>query len=451
MINLVVDLSIYIFLILIICFMYYNFRAINVDIRNSIYEDISNSQRIIILLALFVGFSLLYLENLDIKYIYLFGQEFLFLIIFFMLYDKCYKFASKTLINNVFFLLVFSYIMITRLSYTKGVRQFYWSILSSFFVLIIPIIIKKIKILLLLKWTYAVIGFVILITVFFFGKTIAGAKNWIIIGEFSFQPSEIVKIIYIFFIAALFRRKQEVKSVIHGSLVTVGYIFMLILQKDLGTALIFFIIYMVMLYVATSNALYFFGGLVSAIFASIIAHWKFSHVRVRVEAWLNPWEDISGNGHQIAQSLFAIGTGGWFGLGLGKGLPHKIPVVETDFIFSAISEEFGSIFAIGLIMIMLFVFMIGFNIAKKNNHGFYALSAVGLSCAYAFQVFLIIGGVTKLIPLTGVTLPFVSYGGSSLLSSFFMLSIFQSLYIMNEEEYDNNNKEIHINNKAISK
>ena len=450
MVDVLIDISIYIFLALTTGFIYYNFKAYRLDSRDSAYNDISFNQRVIFLVIHFYGFAILYfiqnnaeINQENLKLVILYGQQFLFIVIFICIYEKLYPKASKLLMNNVFFLLIISYIMLTRISYKLGEKQFWWSIIGALMMLIIPQIIKHKKFIINLQWTYAASGFALLASTLVIGKEKYGSKNWIVISESAgilFQPSEIVKIIYIFFIASLFKKYKSMREIVIGAVVTLMYIGVLFIQKDLGSALIFFVIYMVMLYVVTSNPIFPLGGFLSASLASIIAYNLFSHIKVRVAAWKNPWEDPSGKGWQIAQSLFAIGTGGWLGLGLSRGIPYKIPVVESDFIFAAIAEEFGALFSIGLIFIMFFIFMYAFDIAKKSDYSFFALVAVAISCEYAFQVFLIIGGVTKLIPLTGVTLPFVSYGGSSLLSAFLMLAVLQSLYIIKESETKNSER-----------
>ena len=168
--------------------------------------------------------------------------------------------------------------------------------------------------------------------------------------------------------------------------------------------------------------------------AAIVGYHLFSHIQVRVEAWQDPFAAYSGGGYQLAQSLFAIGTGSWFGTGLFQGQPDMIPVAETDFIFSAITEEMGVIYALCLILICVSCYVMFLNIAMELRDPFYKLIALGLGTCYIFQVFLQIGGVTKFIPSTGVTLPLVSYGGSSLLSTMIMFGIIQGLYIIREDE-----------------
>ena len=215
------------------------------------------------------------------------------------------------------------------------------------------------------------------------------------------------------------------------------HVLILVISKDLGAALIIFAVYLVMLYVATCQPLYVLAGVGAGSAASVVAYHLFNHVRVRVLAWKDPFAVYNEGGHQVAQSLMAIGTGSWFGMGLMEGAADKIPVSESDFIFSAIAEEMGLIFAICLILICVSVYIMFLNIAMQLRDKFYKLVALGLGTCYIFQVFLTIGGVTKFIPSTGVTLPLVSYGGSSVLSTAIMFAIIQGLYILREDEEEN--------------
>ena len=208
---------------------------------------------------------------------------------------------------------------------------------------------------------------------------------------------------------------------------------LLVLQKDLGSALIFFMTYMVMLYIATSNEFLFFLGMGAASVAAMGAYKLFSHVQVRVAAWRNPWADIDAGGYQIVSSLFAITTWGLFGSGLTKGMPKSIPVVESDMIFSAICEEFGVIFGAGVIGIFIMLLYRGVRIALDCNRRYYSILAAGVTTLISFQAFVILGGVMKLIPLTGVTLPFVSYGGSSVLVSLMMIGLLQWVCVYCEQ------------------
>ena len=195
-----------------------------------------------------------------------------------------------------------------------------------------------------------------------------------------------------------------------------------------------FVTYLAMVFVATGNLLYLLTGLVGGCGACGAAYSLFSHVRVRVEAWRNPWADIDNRGYQITQSLFAIGTGGWFGMGLYQGMPYRIPVVEKDFAFAAISEELGGIFAVCLLFVCLGCFLQFVMLAGRMQAAFYRLVAFGLAVEYMVQVILTVGGVIKFIPSTGVTLPLVSYGGSSVLATFLLFGVMQGLYILKEKD-----------------
>ena len=208
----------------------------------------------------------------------------------------------------------------------------------------------------------------------------------------------------------------------------------LVVSKDLGAALIIFVVYLAMLYVATHQFLYVAAGVGAGSAASVAAYYLFNHVKTRVIVWKDPFAAYDNGGYQVAQSLFAIGTGGWFGMGLFQGMPDSIPVADEDFIFSAIAEELGLIFALCMILICVSCYVMFLNIAMQLHDMFYKMVALGLGTCYIFQAFLNIGGVTKFIPSTGVTLPLVSYGGSSLLSTLIMFAIIQGLYIVREDE-----------------
>ena len=239
-----------------------------------------------------------------------------------------------------------------------------------------------------------------------------------------------------FFVAGMLYQNTSFVQVCIASVIAAIHVLILVISRDLGAALIFFVTYVIMLYVATGKLLYFAGGTLAGVVASVVAYHLFSHIRVRVMAWQDPLAYIDKEGYQISQSLFAIGTGGWFGMGLYQGIPDKIPVVKQDFIFSAIAEEFGGVFALCLILVCFSCFLMFLNIAMQMKDQFYKLVALGLGTVYAFQVFLTIGGVTKFIPSTGVTLPLVSYGGSSLLCSMIIFAIIQGLYILRQDEGD---------------
>ena len=208
----------------------------------------------------------------------------------------------------------------------------------------------------------------------------------------------------------------------------------LVASKDLGSALIFFIVYVFMVYIATRKWIYLLLGSVGGCGAAVFAYQLFNHVQVRVQAWRDPWSCIDDAGFQIAQSLFAISSGGWFGLGLFRGNPTAIPFVEADFVFSAVAEELGIAFAMCMILICIGTFIMMMLTAAGLKDRFYQLIAFGLGITYIFQVFLTIGGGTKFIPMTGITLPFISYGGSSILTTLIMFFVIEGIYIIRQSE-----------------
>lgn len=285
-----------------------------------------------------------------------------------------------------------------------------------------------------MTWVYAGVGLALLSVVAVLGARSYGAKLSFSFGGISIQPSEFIKILFVFFVASMFYESTEFAQVVKTTIVAALHVVILVLSKDLGAALIFFVVYLVMLYVATRKPSYALAGLGTGALASLVAYKLFNHVRVRVVAWKNPLGVIDKEGYQICQSLFAIGTGGWFGMGLYQGMPDKIPVVEQDFVFAAISEELGGVFALCLLLVCVSCYLMFLNIAMQIKDQFYKLIALGLGTVYGFQVFLTIGGVTKFIPSTGVTLPLVSYGGSSLLSTTIIFAIIQGLYILRQDE-----------------
>lgn len=362
-------------------------------------------------------------------------MELVFFILVSKIYRLVYRNLSNLVLNNMLMLIAISFAMLARLNTYYASRQLMMAAIGFAVCLIVPFIIKKFKYLEYLGWIYACIGIVLLLLVFVpkIGMEKNGSLNWIGIGGISLQPSEFAKIIFVFFIAALLSKKTEFKQVVLISAFAAAYVLVLVAEKDLGGALIFFITYLSVLYVATAQPLYLISGIAGISVAATVAYKLFRHVRVRFQAWKDPWVDINDGGYQICSSLFAIGTGGWFGMGLGKGLPTVIPVEESDFIFSAISEEFGGIFALCMVMIYISCFIMFVNIAMKMKNQFYKLTAFGLSIMFIFQVFLNVGGVTKFIPSTGVTLPLVSYGGSSILSIIIIFSIIQGMYVLNQE------------------
>lgn len=442
MANLITNVSKYLMILLIAIYTYYNFRFFGIRDEWG-KQRLCRLQNVVMVLIHTLAYLIIYLRTEDEKTLMFFGAQLLFFFLYMGLYRLFYRNLSRLLLNNACMLLSTSFIILTRISMDRAVRQFAIVAVAAAVTMIIPFIMDRAWQLSKIPWVYGSIGLALLLVVCVMGNTAFGAQLSINIGGFSFQPSEFVKISFVFFVATMFYRSVDFKTIAVTTAVAAAHVLVLVLSKDLGSALIFFVTYLLMLFVATGNWLYLGLGAGSGAAAAVIAYNLFSHVRTRVEAWLDPWSDISGKGYQISQSLFAIGTGGWFGMGLYQGMPSKIPVVEKDFVFSAISEEMGGVYAICLILICLGCFMQFMMIAAKMQAVFYKLIAFGLGTTYIVQVFLTIGGVTKFIPSTGVTLPFVSYGGSSILSTFIVFNVVQGLYILkrNEEEEDYDEEE----------
>lgn len=407
------------------------FRYATEEERNGIYIR----QNVLMFLIHFVSFVVLCLETKNSTLILFYALQQITLFATIALYRVIYPKANRLIINNMCLLLTVSFVILTRLSYERSVKQFKIVVVSTILTMFIPYLIKKIKIISKFPWIYALTGIGALGIVMILGKVTNGSKISYSLGGYTFQPSEFVKILFVLAIAGMLAKSSDLLHVAITAGIAGAHVLILVLSKDLGSALIFFIVYFVMVYVSTKRPLYLLLGLAGGVGASMVAYKLFAHVRVRVQAWKDPFGTIEDAGFQIAQSLFAIGTGGWFGMGLEQGSPNKIPVVEADFVFAAVCEELGGIFGACLILICVSCFVMFMNISMKLKDEFYKLIAVGLAVMYAFQVFLTIGGVTKFIPLTGVTLPLVSYGGTSVLTTLTMFAIIQGLYILRMDDY----------------
>ena len=438
MANIITELSRFIIIILMAV---YTFSCFSVFAKT--YESEKKSilfrQNIYMFLIHGIAYFVMVIRTHDKQLFVFYCFQVVFFIAVILLYKFIYPKASRLIVNNMCMLLSVGFIMITRLSYKKGVKQFIFASVAMVVCLFVPVIIRKLK--KLTEWTYiyAGVGLALLVLVAVLASVQEGAKLGFTIPGLgiSVQPSEFVKIIFVFFVAASLSTATNFKNIVITTCIAAAHVLILVLSTDLGAALILFIVYLIMLYVATSNILYAGAGIGAGVFASLIGYKLFAHIKVRVAAWKDPFAAYNEGGYQVAQSLFAIGTGGWFGMGLYQGLPDSIPVAEEDFIFSAISEELGLIFALCLILVCLSCYVMFLNIAMALRNQFYKLVALGLGTCYIFQVFLTIGGVTKFIPSTGVTLPLVSYGGSSILSSLIMFGIIQGLYILREDEEKN--------------
>lgn len=426
--NLVIELTKYLMILLLGIYTYYSFQVMRY--KNKVRQELTYRVMTILIFTLHLaGNFTLYLQVQSDKLIFLYVCEVVMLILALSIYQKFYKKISKLLLRNMLMLMSIGFIVLSRLSFDKAVKQVSYAAISLLACLIIPGIIHKFSWLRKMGWLYGVAGIIVLLIVLILGTTQYGATNWLEIWGFSFQPSEFVKLLFIFSIASLFNEGTDFKRICAIASMAGATVIILVFQRDLGGALIFFVTFVFMVYIARQKSIYLLGGLLSGSAAAYIAYRLFGHVRVRVMAWQNPLLYIDNEGYQISQSLFAIGTGGWVGIGLNRGLPTDIPVVDSDFIFSAISEEFGALFAISIILIYLNIFINLVNTSLKQEDYFYRLLAFGCSIMLIFQVFLSFGGVIKFIPSTGVTMPLISYGGSSMFATVIMFMIIQGIHI----------------------
>lgn len=440
--NVFIGISKYIFILLMAFFVLFSFIIMR-DKNGKIMKKALITQSMMMYLFHLMAYIVIYLSTYENSIIIFYGVQLIFFVIFRGMYDVFYdKKYNKGLLNNMCMLLCIGFVMITRLSYDKAVKQFFIVCVASVLALIIPYIIKKYNELANMTYIYCFAGIAFLTVVLVIGQMSGGAKLAISIAGFSFQPSEFVKILYVFFLAAFLNKSTNFKHVFLSAIFAGMHVIILVLSTDLGSALIFFMVYVVMIYIATGKVRYLALGMAGGSVAAVLGYKMFSHIRIRVKAFLNPWAFIDTGGYQVAQSLFAIGTGGFFGLGLYKGLPTSVPLVEQDFMFSAISEELGAFFAISLIILCMSCFVYFIKSALKQNTMFYKLIGAGIAISYVVQTILTIGGAIKFIPSTGVTLPLVSYGGSSVLCTMIMFAILQGLFIRAEEEKTYKEKEL---------
>lgn len=431
--NILTQLSKYLFIVFMLLFALEDYTYFGHKTEEK-RKKVLHKQIAIIFITVILGYVIIYLNTQNLMTLLLLAGIIVYFIVTLSCYRLVYSKASMLLVNNMLLLLSVGFILIARLNLTEALKQFMIAAGGTIVAFVIPVIIRKMKVLSKLTWFYAAVGIAALCVVLALATVSGGAKLSLSVGGITIQFSEIVKITLVFFMAAKLSRDRSFKSVLVTSIVAAAHVGILVLSTDLGTALVFFVTYIVIVFVATRRPVYALAGLGAGVLASVAAYYLFAHVRKRVTAWKDPFAVYNTSGYQIVQGLFAIGAGGWFGTGLCKGAPDTIPVASKDFVFAAICEEFGAIFCICLILVCMSMFLLIVNISMQIHNRFYKLVALGLGTEYAFQVFLTIGGVTKFIPMTGITLPLVSYGGSSVLSTIIMIAIIQGLYILREDE-----------------
>lgn len=283
----------------------------------------------------------------------------------------------------------------------------------------------RIPVLLLIPLSLALLALPLVI-----GRETNGAKNWFYVAGISVQPSEIVKLSLLIIVSYYMSRHRMLPWLFFA----VNCLGILMLQKDLGTALMYYGTTLMLFYASSGNLFLTGLGLAGGAGAAVMGYKMFAHVKKRVAIWLNPWSDYENSGFQIVQSLMAIASGGLFGVGLGLGSPKTIPVYYTDFIFAVICEQFGLIFGLCVLLMYVAIIWRGATTAMAARTSFHGLLAMGCTIMLGLQTFVIIGGVIKMIPLTGVTMPFVSYGGTSLVSSLCLVGLLQGVASLNDDD-----------------
>ena len=332
---------------------------------------------------------------------------------------------------------------IARLKPELFTAQLRWACVGIAFWALTIVLWERLRNFLAYPYVLGIATTITLLLPLLFGVSIGGNTNWLAFGGFSVQPSEFGKILLIFFLAAyladhravltlparrfLFLHLPPVRFIAPLVVLWGLAVLMFVIARDLGAALLFFGMAVLMTYMGTGRKSYVFLAGLFILAAAALSYAIFGHVRVRFDIWLHPWADPNGMSYQVVQSLFAIGTGGVWGTGFAEGHPLLIPEVHTDFIFAAIAEEFGLIGAVLVLVVYALLFWRGSRIAMGVPRAEESLLAAGCAASLLLQAFIITAGVTKLLPLTGITLPFVSYGGSSMAASFILIGILTAL------------------------
>ena len=349
--------------------------------------------------------------------------------------------ADSTLLPLAAMLHGVGFVMITRLDERLAGLQSAWSFVAIGVFTATLLIVQRITDLARYRWLlfFGGAGALLLPLVPGLGSTIGGAKIWVSVGPINFQPGEFAKVaLAVFFAAYLadhreliaartwkvgFVRLPEPRFILPVAVAWGFAVVVMVGERDLGSSLLFFTLFVVMIWVATERVAYLLLGVALFAGAAYVAWTQFAHVQTRVDIWIDPWSDSLDRGYQIVQSLFGLADGGITGTGLGRGNPNQVPLAYNDFIFASIGEELGLIGASSILMAYLLIVGAGLRTALRTDRDFEKLLAVGLTTIVGVQAFIIIGGVIKVVPLTGITLPFVSYGGSSLISNYILLAL----------------------------
>ena len=327
-------------------------------------------------------------------------------------------------------------VMLSRIDATGGTdyarRQMLWFLMGIAVFYLSFFIYLKVPALSKLLWVYLGLSYLLFIVTLVLGTSINGAKNWITLGGFSVQPSELIKVLFVFFLAAAFANVDKLRfKNLDGkwtlSILSYAFFGFLVLQREWGSALVYFLVYACLCYHSGFGFLFLLINAFPAGLAGFVGAKVLPHIQTRIAIWQDPWADPTVKGWQIIQSMLAINAGGFLGVGIGRGSPESVPESYSDAIFSLICEELGIFGGIAVVLLFFILVYRGLKIALKTKNTFDRTVALGLTLLFGFQSFIIIGGMIKLIPLTGVTLPFISYGGTSLLISFFQIGVLSAI------------------------
>ncbi len=391
-------------------------------------EKRSSASRLLSLAMLFyfLAFILLFLHDFDTRTLMLALVVPVLIFVSVRGLPKLFP-ADQLLLSLSSFLAALGVLVLYRLDPDRGMSHLINYMVAIAAMLVVTVGVRFIRRWRLLAWLAVPVSLGLLALPLLFGSEINGARNWVTLFGFGFQPSELVKLSLVVALAWLLSRKKLVLAVI----LTGACLGLLMLQKDLGTALLYFGMALFMMYASTGSPLILAGGAVGGAAGAYLGYRMFAHVKRRVAVWLNPWADRQGAGYQIVQGLIAIANGGLWGTGLRLGNPGVIPASFNDYIFTVICHEFGVIFGLSVLVIYLAVVFRGIAIARQADNAFHALLSLGCTVMLGLQTFVIVGGNIKLIPLTGVTLPLISYGGTSLVSSMCLVGIMQGVFAVN--------------------
>lgn len=355
----------------------------------------------------------------------------LLLILTYSIFSRLFRHIDRLTLVICFFLVSIGLVLLARLNMEVALKQLLWLAIGIGLMFVAIVVVKTAKDFGGFNYLFMIASLSLLAFAYLFGDAVGGARNWVRIGSFSFQPSEISKVLFVVVAAYFFARKRHKFASIMYALYVGACIILLVLSNDLGAVMLYAGTFLIVFFAGTGRTGLTLIGIGAAGAGAVASYYVLPHVRTRVMIWRDPWAYYQNQGYQIVQGLMAIAAGGAFGSGLGLGYPEAIPVNTSDYIFAVICEEFGIIFGIVVILLYLVFIIRGMIIARNATSRFDALLVFGATCMLSLQSFIIIAGVIKLIPLTGITLPFISAGGSSLIACLALVGIIEGVAVKN--------------------